>query len=178
MKLWKIAGAVSGAVFLAAAAGLVLCRTETAGREERAGRQEEAVAVMEGGKPPPMDSQEELRERLGGFAEVLYQYDTDERKFYEGAEAYMTDKAFQMLRPPDAAGEEDGQAVRIRSSLISTCIYACYGGEADAEVIMESRFTLSQAANGSVTQYLKLSLEKKEGQWVITQCHVIDTLEE
>jgi hypothetical protein len=43
---------------------------------------------------------------------------------------------------------------------------------------MESRFTLSQAANGSVTQYLKLSLEKKEGQWVITQCHVIDTLEE
>ena len=93
MKLWKIAGAVSGTVFLAAAAGLVLCRTETADREERAGRQEEAVAVMEGGKPPPMDSQEELRERLGGFAEVLYQYDTDERKFYEGAEAFMTDKA-------------------------------------------------------------------------------------
>lgn len=178
MKLWKIAGAVSGAVFLVAAAGLAVCWAGSEERGDSAIRQDGGSVVMTGGKPPPADIQEELCEKLGGFAEVLYQYDTDERKFYEGAEAYMTDEAFQILRPPDVAGSEEGQGVRVRSSLISTDMYAYYDSEVKAEVILESRFTLSQTANGSVTQYLKLSLEKMEGQWVVTECYVIDTLEE
>lgn len=178
MKLWKIAGAVSGAVFLAAAAGLAVCWAGSAGQGEGAKRQEDVPVVMSGGKSPPADIQEELCERLRGFAEVLYQYDTDDRRFYEGAEAYMTDRAFQALRPPDADEAEEGQGARVRSSLVSADIYAYYRSEANAEVIMESRFTLSLAANGSVTQYLKLSVEKADGQWVITECHAIDTLEE
>lgn len=178
MRLWKIAGAVSGAVFLVAAAGLAVCWAGSAEEGGRAIRQDEGPVTAAGGKPPPADIQEELCERLGGFAEVLYEYDTSERMFYEGAELYMTDKAFQMLRPPDAAGRGEGQGARVQSSLISTDIYAYYDSEVNAEAIMESLFTLSKAANGSVTQYLKLSLEKAEGQWVITECYVIDTLEE
>lgn len=178
MKLWKIAGAVSGMVFLVAVAGLAVCWTGDEVQGDSPTGKDETLEVVTGGKPPPAGIQEELCERLGGFAEVLYQYDTDERKFYEGAEAYMTDKAFQILRPPDIARREEDRRVRVRSSLIRTDIYAYYDSEVSAEVIMESQFTLSQTANGSVTQYLKLSLEKIEGQWTITECYVIDTLEE
>lgn len=178
MKLWKIAGAVSAAVLLVSAAGLAACRTESVDRENRTGEDKDSAEVVKGGKSPPVSIQEELYERLGGFAEILYQYDTNERKFYEGAEAYMTDEAFHLLLPLGAVGRNEGEGIRVQSSLISTDIYAYYSSDASAEVIMESRFTLSRAANCTVTQYLELSVEKTDGQWMITECHVIDTLEE
>lgn len=58
MRLWKIAGAVSGAVFLVAAAGLAVCWAGSAEEGDRAIRQDEGPVTAAGGKPPPADIQE------------------------------------------------------------------------------------------------------------------------
>lgn len=178
MKIWKIAGIVSVFILIAAAVGLAIYREEDDVMDTGVLEQNEVLEDAKGGKSPPADNQEELYERLQGFAQVLYEYDTDERKFYEGAETYMTEDAFPMLRPQDSAEQEDGKAIRMQSWLISADAYVHYHNEESAIVIMESQFTLSQTVNGAITQYLKLSVEKIDGQWMITECHVIDTLEE
>ena len=46
-------------------------------------------------------------ETLRALAEILYTYDTRERMFYEGAERYMTDKAYEQLVPLQDTEEED-----------------------------------------------------------------------
>ena len=46
-----------------------------------------------------IEIQEELYDRLYSFAQVLYEYDTAERKFYEGAEEYMTPQAYGAIYP-------------------------------------------------------------------------------
>lgn len=178
MKIWKIAGIISVFILITAAVGLAVYREEDASMDIGVPEQNEVLEAAKGGKSPPADNREELYERLQGFAQVLYEYDTDERKFYEGVEAYMTEDAFLTLRPQDSAEQEGRKAIRMQSWLISTDAYVHYYNEESAIVIMESKFTLSQAANGAITQYLKLSVEKMDGQWMITECHVIDTLEE
>lgn len=117
---------------------------------------------------------------LQAFAEVLYSYDTRERRFYEGAEAFMTPQAYAELKPA-SAGEltEGGEEVpAVVSSLQEARCYYSYISESEAEVIMESRFTLNRSGNGQILQYVKLGIEKQEDGWKITGINVLDTLEQ
>lgn len=52
--------------------------------------------------------QEELSARLAGFAGIIYEYDTLERKFYVGAQDYMTEDAFGSFAPLAGEGGDDG----------------------------------------------------------------------
>jgi len=128
---------------------------------------------------PEAGMQEQLSAWLEGFAGVIYEYDTRERKFYVGAQDYMTENAFRAFAPLEGEGGDAGsEEIRVQSRLLETKQYCYFEDDSHAEVIMESRFTLSAGENGSLMQYLKLSVEKEGGVWLITDCHVIDTLEQ
>ncbi len=181
MKYWKQICVISANVTLVAAGCLYLVLYKEGGRttntkvEEMQGKDE---GILQTSTIFPVDAQGELYERLHSFAQILYQYDTAERMFYEGAEEYMTQAAYRKFYPASAQEKDAPGVVRIRSTLIEANIYAFYGSGTEADVILESRFCLTQGANGSLIQYLKLSLEKQEGQWLITECSIVDTLEE
>lgn len=180
MKYWKQICSISAIIVLVATGCLYLALYKEGGRtskkeDEMQGKE---VGMLQIYTVFPVDAQGELYERMHSFAQILYQYDTAERKFYEGAEEYMTQAAYRAFCPGSAQEEDAPGAVRVRSTLLEANIYAFYGSETEADVILESRFSLTQGTNGSLTQYLKLSLEKQDGQWLITECSIIDTLEE
>ncbi len=117
---------------------------------------------------------------LQSFAEILYTYDTRERRFYEGTEAFMTPQAYAELVPfPVEDLMESGEKIPavISSLQEAKCYYSCIS-ETGAEVIMESRFTLSGSGNGQILQYIKLNIEKQSSEWKITGINVLDTLEQ
>lgn len=176
MKRWK------GIVILCAVimASAFCCLLLFPDGEERAGK-----TPVEAGRIETVlsdetqdNGQEPLSKLLLEFADTIYEYDTTERRYYEGAEAYMTNEAFRMLAPE--AGEESTvpEFLKVHSKLLGMKCYYCYEDDTCAEVIMESRFTLSKGGNGSLTQYLKLSVQKQEDGWIITGCQTVDTLEE
>lgn len=177
MKRCKIVCVASVVVLFVAIGGLLLYH----GDDEE---ETELKALLDVAQTPSdvlvssSDVQAELYERLYSFAQVLYQYDTEERMFYDGAEEYMTLEAYQVLYPGVVDEDGDLQRIHMQSRLMGVNVYIYYKEETGVNVIMESRFTLSHGTNGSLTQYLKLSLEKQDGLWMITECSVIDTIEE
>lgn len=177
MRRWKIVVVVCFAV-MALAFGCLLLYPE---REQEKGEDAEITQTgMEASETVlEEERQEQLSEWLVGFAGIIYEYDTKERKFYVGAQDYMTKDAFSAFAPLDGEGGDAGpEEVRVQSHLLETKNYYYFTNDSHAEVIMESRFTLSAGGNGSLTQYLKLSIEKENGAWLITDCHVIDTMEQ
>lgn len=167
-----------GAVVLLFLTGTYLMVTSKGGiKEDDAQRgdapeQEEVSEEQEDGQTP--------EQFLQAFAEVLYSYDTRERRFYEGAEAFMTPQAYAELKPVSAeelaeSGEEPPAVV---SFLQEARCYYSYFSELEAEVIMESRFTINRSGNGQILQYIKLGIEKQESGWKITGINVLDTLEQ
>lgn len=173
--LFSILAAVTVILLFLAGMFLLVSSKESTGKKaqkEDSAEQEEAPEGQTGGQSP-----EQL---LQAFAEVLYTYDTRERRFYEGAEAFMTSQAFSELKPA-SAGEitESGEEIpAVVSSLQEARCYYSFFSESEAEVIMESRFTLSRSGNGQILQYVKLGIEKQENGWKITGISVLDTLEQ
>lgn len=174
MKYCKVACVASVVVLLLAIGGLLLYH-EDDGEEKLSqiiSQMPSDTSIQSG------DVQAELYEMLYAFAQVIYQYDTEERMFYEGAEEYMTQEAYQVLYPVVEEKDDTLQRIRMQSTLIDVNVYTHYKEETDVDVIMESRFSISQGANGFLMQYLKLSLQKQDGRWIITECSVIDTIED
>lgn len=177
MKYWRQICVISVIIVFVAAGSLLFYRDN--GRMETEGEEkgEEDAEGMQADPEFLAGMQGELYERLYAFAQILYQYDTADRRFYEGAEEYMTQAAYGKFCPLSAQEETQG-AVRMKSTLVEVNVYAFYESKTEAGVILESRFSLTQGMNGILIQYLKLKLEKQEGQWLITDCTIIDTLEE
>lgn len=177
MRHWKIVAVVCFAVMAVAFGCLVLYPGGEQGEDAGPGVPTEDTAGPE--TVPEAGMQEQLSAWLEGFAGVIYEYDTRERKFYVGAQDYMTENAFRAFAPLEGEGGDAGpEDVRVQSRLLETKQYCYFEDDSHAEVIMESRFTLSAGENGSLMQYLKLSVEKEGGAWLITDCHVINTLEQ
>ena len=180
MKHWKKICGISIIVILMTIISLlfVVQKEDKKTNTEENNVQKGKVDILPSQQISMLDIQEELKDRLSSFAQVLYQYDTAERKFYEGAEEYMTPQAYGKLYPMSAQEEGVQAAIRVRSTLIAVNVYAFYESDTKADVILESRFSLSQGTNGALIQYLRLTLERQEGVWMITECQIIDTLEE
>lgn len=177
MKYWRHVCVISVAIVILAAGFLLFYQERGGTKAEREKKREENVEGLQTASDFPADIQGELYERLYAFALILYQYDTAERRFYEGAEEYMTQAAYGKFCP--LGEQEDTQgAVRMRSTLVEANVYVFYESKTEADVILESRFFLTQGMDSMLTQYLKLTLEKRDGQWLITECTIIDTLEE
>lgn len=179
MRYWKRICACSALVLCLALLGLLfyllMQKGESlTGPEGGSGNEGEEIPV-----PGKDNRQEKAAARLMEFAEVIYQYDTAERKYYEGAEKYLTDEAYREFVPfgKPAGDANAGQPIHMRSELLEAHSYFSFTGET-SEALLESRFTLSQGGRGYVVQYLKLSMEEIEGEWFITSCRVLDTIEQ
>lgn len=158
--------------------GTYLLVTSGKGTEKEKALEGDAAGQEE--EPSEQAGVQSKEQFLQSFAEVLYTYDTRERRFYEGAEAFMTSQAYAELMPFSV--EEETESGETPPAVISSlqeakCYYFC-DSNTETEVIMESRFTLSRSGNGHILQYIKLSIENHENEWIITSISVLDTLEQ
>lgn len=166
------------AVALLFLAGTYLLVTTKKGTEKEASKnrnvpdKEEMPLEQANGQDPEHFLQE--------FAQVLFTYDTRERRFFEGAEMFMTPQAFAQLKPASAEESlESGEAFpAVISTLQEAKCYYSYFSESEAEVIMESHFTLNRSGNGQILQYIRLGIERQASGWKITGINVLDTLEQ
>lgn len=179
MRHWKIVVIACFAIMMVAFSCLILYPGGNRGKVSESEPEFSKTGIEEPEIVPETGIQEQMSEWLAGFAETVYEYDTNERKFYVGAQDYMTESAFRAFAPLEGeGGDAEPQEVRVQSRLLETKDYYYFVDDFHAEVIMESRFTLSAGGNGSLIQYLKLTVEKKNDAWLITECNVIDTLEQ
>lgn len=120
-----------------------------------------------------------LEEMLQEFAKLMYTYDTRERNFYEGTENYTTTQAYHKIMPflPGKTEEDKGvETATVVSELEETSCYYRSLSETQLEAILESKFILNK--NETIVQYLKLSVEKLEKQWKITDISILETIEQ
>ncbi|MDD3361832.1 MAG: hypothetical protein PHW34_09195 [Hespellia sp.] len=117
-------------------------------------------------------------ETVKAYAQVIYTYSTTERYFYEGAEEYMTKAAYRSLVPmtdAEANGEEI-EAQEMHSQLQDIVSYYRPDGD-DIHVLSEVHFTLSGSGEYKIRHILKMKLIQQDG-WKISECSVLDTMEE
>lgn len=176
MRKWHIAGLLLAAL-LAAIGGVVIC---AGGRKPYEGPAAVGMAAVQE-KEDEMAVTEHvgLEEMLTRFAEVIYNYDTRERRFYEGAEPCMTGQGYQML-VPFSAGEEPEEKERpaaVISSLNDVSYYYNFTDDSNVQVMMEARFSLSRSGHGEILQYTKLSVKETEEGWKIDAYEPVATME-
>lgn len=123
-----------------------------------------------------MDSDIESPETVASeFFSVIYEYDTSERMFYEGAEAYMTKEAYEQLLPMPSEENTDDVFFHMQSSLKNFLIYKREINEKEVELVAEIYFCVSGSGEYTQRQIVKLCMELGNKQWVITECSVLDT---
>lgn len=118
--------------------------SERVPREEREDTESETEAKLS------------AEETLRALAEILYTYDTRERMFYEGAERYMTDKAYEQLVPLQDTEEEDLPVRQMVSRLKEITCYFRPTAEGKTEAMAEVWYQLSGTGDYGVRQILKL----------------------
>ena len=122
-----------------------------------------------------------VEETIQAFAEVVFTYNTAERLYYEGAEVFMTENAYDALIPSpnldDEAEIEDVPVVQMTSELQELQCFYRTGEDGETEVIAEIWYTLSGTGEFRIRQLAKLKLIKQDG-WKIDEYTVLDTLEQ
>lgn len=149
-------------------------QTEEGNKKENEQEQLDLIPLQPGTDGSKMDNIEAL---LNGFATTIYQYDTRNRKFYEGADKFMTPAAYQKLVP---FPEEDNDSVTMPSIVSTLQQVQFYYRERDVketEVLMEATFNLSKE-KGQIIQYVKLWVVRKGDEYRIDDYEVVDTLEQ
>lgn len=114
---------------------------------------------------------------LRSLVDVLYTYDTRERMFYEGAEAFMTEKAYEQLVPLQ---DVDGEELPVRQMVSRLREMTCYfrtdaGGRVEA--MAEVWYQMSGTGDYGIRQILKFTLVDEDG-WKVSECTVLDTMEQ
>ena len=123
---------------------------------------------------PDIVSPEEVNDK---FINLIYTYDTAERQFYEGAEAYMTEDAYETLVPLQNPEAQDGNPIQMKSELKDfTCYYDLSEG-VEIQTITEVHYSLSGMGEFTNMQLLKLALTYKDG-WKIAECTPLATIEQ
>lgn len=118
-----------------------------------------------------------VEETVRKFAEVIYTYDTSERMFYEGAEEYMSQEAYEAIVPMSDGEDGEFPANRMVSELKELTCYFRTTGQGRAESIAVVWYRLSGSGNFGIRQIVELSLVQEDG-WKIDRCTVLDTMEQ
>ena len=176
MKKWKLVLVFLG-IFL------LLCLLSGTYIYRLAKKESHIENIPKGTEIEEREEQRELgmEETIREFAEVVFSYNTAERLYYEGAEAFMTEKAYEELSPsPDMDGEtefRDVPVVQMTSKLQELQCFYRSGEDGETEVIAEIWYTLSGTGEFRIRQLAKLKLIKQDG-WKIDEYTVLDTLEQ
>lgn len=122
---------------------------------------------------------EEIDHVLDGFTNQIYNYDSQERRFYEGTEIYMTQQGYERFVPADG---RDGTQVESEENVKSTRLflnqikyYYHFSSNSEVTVMVKADITSSFTNQSKTIQWLDITLIKQDG-WLISNCEVIDTL--
>lgn len=140
------------------------------GTKEDGGQKEEGVLQEE--ENPVMDAEDTIR----AFADLVYTYDTSERRFYEGTETYMTKAAYEKMVPMQS-GKSDMETCSMSSELLDITTYYRTEDEKNLTVFAEVWYRLSSAGEFRCRQLIKMQLTMEE-KWVINDYTVLDIMEE
>lgn len=122
-----------------------------------------------------------VEDTLNQFFRVIYSYSTSERRFYEGAEPYMTSTAYQSMVPlQDEAEAADSEPMPQKSELQE---YTCYYNSVDSRnigVMAEVWYTVNGTGNFRIMSILKLDMEfsQSDGRWLISKIEPVASHEE
>ena len=97
--------------------------------------------------------------------------------FYEGAEQYMTEEAYETLVPLQDPEESGESPVQMTSKLIDLSCYYSMSNNSPIEVIVDVEYTLSGMGDFRNHQLIKVELINTDG-WKISECTVLATIEQ
>lgn len=122
------------------------------------------------------DTELSAEDIINRFAETIFTYDTSERAFYEGADRYMTKKAYDEIVPLSVEPLEEAPIHMVSRLEKITCYFR--QNESDCmEAMVEVWYRLSGTGEFRIRQILKLSVVQQNG-WKISSCTILDTMEE
>lgn len=123
---------------------------------------------------------ERIETVLKGFADTIFVYDTRQRRYYEGAEKYMTQRGYEKFKPLEIDMTESNdipQPVPVISNLQEVNFYYKAVNSQEIEVIMEADVLFSSTGKNSNREYLKLQMEKSNSEWLISECEIVATMD-
>ena len=141
--------------------------------------QEESLVEMQTQEMKEVIEKIGLDEMLEEFFQVVYTYDTQERNYYEGADAYMTQEAYEKICPlPDNnLQEESYEPVHMVSSLQDYQCYYAKSEDENTEIMADVWYTVTGTGGYQIEQIVVIKAAFDDG-WKITDYEVIDTLEQ
>ena len=122
-----------------------------------------------------------VEDTLEGFLKVIFTYNSSERPFYEGAEPYMTETAYQSMVPLfDESEELEFQPVTMISELQE---FNCYYNQIDDRNIgamAEVWFKLNGTGEFRIRNIIrvKLRFSNTDQRWLISEIETISSYEE
>lgn len=130
---------------------------------------------------------EGVTKTLNQFTNLIYNYDSSQRKYYEGTDQYMTKSGYERFVPGDSGeGTNEGTTeyesepvVTSRLSLNQIEYFYNFHNSNEVKVIAKADITSSFINQNKSTQFLSLLLIKQEdSKWLISFCEVVDTINE
>lgn len=123
-----------------------------------------------------------IRTVLDGFTNQIYNYNSSERKYYEGVDIYMTPSGYERFIPGDI-GEEDSELSYEQPNMVQRLTlnqvqyFYNFVSEIEVKVIMKADITSSLVNQNKTIQYLDATMLKQEnGSWLISDCAIVDTI--
>lgn len=157
-------------IYLIVVAVVLVCLVCTKPKETKETKQQETeIEVVQEG-----DEQELPDTITEEFIKIIYEYDTSERKYFEGADEYMTTEAYEKFIPLPADEDVGEVYFHMQSEIQSYQLYKRVISDEQVEFVAEIYFTVSGSGEYSQCHIVKLCLENDEG-WLITSCDVLTT---
>lgn len=174
---FKIAGIfISIVIILMFGAGVLFFASDSRQSVEKTTTEEKP----EGGSHALNTDKSKIEEILKGFAETIFSYDTTKRLYFEGADIYMTKAGYEKFKPlvTDDGEENTPKPFSVISKLQGAQFYYGSFKKNRVEVVMEADISFSATESSSIREYLKLTVEKHNDEWLISDCNVFATIQE
>lgn len=121
---------------------------------------------------------EELTEFLDSFLDLTYNCNYQERRYYEGAEEYMTEECYSsyvpMQSPEDGEESRNEDVVPYASYLLNMEYYFAFPGSGQAECLAVVQYASSGVSEEILENILSIALMSTEEGWKINRIETLD----
>lgn len=119
----------------------------------------------------------EISRFLDAFMDLTYNCNYQERHYYDGADAYMTEECYDYYVPmqdPEEA-EDTGETFAPYASYLQSAeyYYASFTGE-QAECLAVVSYSATNSLSGAQKSYILLSLIRMDEDWKISSIETLD----